>query len=192
MLEVLKANIKELYSMKIVSSNLTTQLKSCQEKLNKISSLLPIFFNTKQILEDAIPLLQACIRAQKQRSFNKLTGSKEYIFSASNCVTLTWEDAVDKIYEAEYDGLSPLNAQQLAIFPSVKDKCHWNGLACIPDYVTCREYGIDKDMKDTVSQVIHQLEEHFPVVCGQRTVLIDYTEMVLYPGLVHEIIMLRR
>ena len=65
------------------------------------------------------------IRAQRQRSFNELTGSKEYIFSASNYVSLTWEDAVDKIYEAEYDGLSPLNAQQLAIFPSIITGMGW-------------------------------------------------------------------
>jgi len=47
-------------------------------------------------------------------------------------------------------------------------------------------------MKDTVSQVIHQLEEHFPVVCiksGQHSVLIDYTEMVFKPGLVSEVMM---
>ena len=43
-LSILKQNLRELCSMKIVSSNLTVQLKSCQEKLCKISSLLPIFF----------------------------------------------------------------------------------------------------------------------------------------------------
>ena len=77
------------------------------------------------------------------------------------------------------NGLSPLNAQQLAIFPSLKDKCHWSGLACIPDYVICQEYDLDKDTEDTVNQVIHQLEEHSPVACiksGKRSVLI---EMVL-------------
>ena len=149
--------------MKIVSSNLTVQLKSCQEKLNKISSLLPIFFDTKRILEAAIPLLQGCIRAQKQRSFNKLTGSNEYVFSASNSVSLTWDAAMNTIYETV--GLSPLNAQQLALFPLLKDKCYRSGLVCIPDYVICQEYDLDKDMKDTVSHVVHQLEEHFPVVC---------------------------
>jgi len=79
-----------------------------------------------------------------------------------------WDVAVNKIYEAELLGnnsLSPLNGQQLAISPSLKDKCHWSGLACIPDYVICHEYDLDKNMKDTISQVIHQLEEHFPVVC---------------------------
>jgi len=48
-------------------------------------------------------------------------------------------------------------------------------------------------MKDTVSQVVHQLEEHFPVVCiksGQRSVLIDYTEMLFKPRLVSEAMML--
>lgn len=87
--------------MKIVSSNLTAQLKSCQEKLNKISSLLPIFFDTKQILEAIVPLLQGRIRAQRQRVSNGLTGSNEYVFSASNSVGLTWDAVIDKIFEAE-------------------------------------------------------------------------------------------
>ena len=182
--------------MKIVSSNLTVQLKSCQEKLCKISSLLPIFFDTKRVLEEAIPLIQACVRAQKQRSFNKATGSNEYIFSASNSISLTWDAAVDCLHDAEMldnNSFSPLNVQQLALFPSIKDKCHWNGLCCIPDYVICQEYDLDKDMKDTVSQVIQQLEQHFPVVCvknSQRYVLIDYTEMVFSPGLVHQVMVL--
>ena len=66
-------------------------------------------------------------------------------------------------------------------------------MACIPDYVICQEYDLDKDMKDTVSQVIHRLEDHFPVVyikSGKRSVLIDYTEMVFKPGLVSEVMML--
>ena len=45
-------------------------------------------------------------------------------------------------------------------------------------------------MNDTVSQVVHQLEEHFPVVfikSGQRSVLIDYAEMLFKPGLVSEV-----
>lgn len=91
------------------------------------------------------------------------------------------------------NSFSPLNVQQLALFPSIKDKCHWNGLCCIPDYVICQEYDLDKDMKDTMRQVIQQLEQHFPVVCvksGQRYVLIDYTEMVFRPGLVHQVMVL--
>jgi len=77
--------------------------------------------------------------------------------------------------------------QQLALFPSVKDKCHWNGLCCIPDYVICQEYDSDINMKDTISQAIQQIEQHFPVISvksGQCYVIIDYTEMMFTPGLV--------
>lgn len=192
----LKQNLRELCSMKVVSSNLTLQLKSCQEKLCKISSLLPIFFDTKRALEEAIPLIQACIRSQKQRSFNKATASNEYIFSASNCITLTWDAAVDCLHEAEVlndKPFSPLTVQQLALFSSIKDKCHWNGLCCIPDYVICHEYNLDINMKDAIGQVIQQLEQQFPVVSvksGERHVLIDYTEMIFNPGLVHQVMVL--
>ena len=64
---------------------------------------------------------------------------------------------------------------------------------CIPDYVICQEYDLDKDMKDTLSQVVLQLEEHFLAVCiksGQCSVLIDYTETVFQPRLVSEVMML--
>ena len=163
-LSILKQNLRELCGLKIVSCNLTIQLKSCQEKLSKTSSLLPIFFDTKCVLEETIPLIQACIRALKQRNFNKATGINEYVFSASNSIGLTWDVARDNLQDAEMldnNLFLPLNVQQLALFPSIKDKCHWNGLRCILDYVICQEYNLDKDMKSTVSQAIHQLEPHF-------------------------------
>jgi len=90
-------------------------------------------------------LLLYCKDALELKGKGILINSKEYVFSASNSVSLSV--AVDKIYEAELLGnnsLSPLNGQQLAIFPSLKDKCHWSGLACIPDYVICHEYYLDK------------------------------------------------
>jgi len=187
MLKVLK-KIKKLCSMKIVSSNLTAQLKSCQEKTEQdyFHQCCQSFLTQKGFWRmHAIPLLQGCI-AQRQRNFNKLTGSKEYMFSANNSVSPTWDVAVDKIYEAELLGnnsLSPLNGQQLAHHLKISaTEVDW--LVDIPDYVIRHEYDLDKNMKDAVSQVIHQLEEHFPVVCiksGQRSVLIDYTEMVFKP-----------
>jgi len=49
---------------------------------------------------------------------------------------------------------------------------------------------LDINMKDTISQVIQQIEQHFPVISvesGQRYVLIDYTEIMFTPGLVHQV-----
>jgi len=68
-LTTLKQNLRELSSMKIVSSNLTVQLKKSFVRFHHCCP----YFLTLNV--EAIPLLQACIRAQKQRSFNKATGT---------------------------------------------------------------------------------------------------------------------
>lgn len=85
----LSKGLSELAKMKVVTANLGVQLKSCQDKLNKMLFLLPSLFNAKYAMEQAIPSLQACIRAQKARKFRKLTGGDEYTFIASNMLSLT-------------------------------------------------------------------------------------------------------
>nr|XP_057936701.1 uncharacterized protein LOC131134966 [Doryrhamphus excisus] len=77
----LRDELIELSDMTTVSKNLATQLQSCQQKMNKMLAMLPTFFSVKEAIEKAIPLLQACVRSQKQRKFNKLTGQTMYKLS---------------------------------------------------------------------------------------------------------------
>ena len=138
-----------------MATNLTLQLQSCQAKLSKMTMLLPVFFDAKRTIEDIIPNLQGCIRAQKQRKFNKLTGGQQFVFLSNNSIGLTWDVAIDNLNEIEfsYSGtLFPMNAGQLKLFPVIKDRCHQDGMACIPDWIVCQVYDIDYSVKERVKE----------------------------------------
>lgn len=100
-IQELTQSLKELSSMKILTGNLGAQLKSCQDKLNKMLGILPVLFNTKSALEGAIDSLKPCVRAQKARQLNSLTANSEYKLITGNALGLTWENAVDKLSEME-------------------------------------------------------------------------------------------
>ena len=160
-------------------------------------SLLPCMFEFKHTMEEAIPTLQASVRAQKARKVKRLTGAGEYILVASNSLGLSWESAMSKLTEVESLGESskivPLSLQQLKAFPSIKDMCHHSGLRCIPRTVLQQQYDLKED--DTLKKVIQQLVDVFPllgVVKGAQFVLIDYTELVFNPNVVHELLTLKQ
>ena len=51
---------------------------------------------------------------------------------------LTWDVAIDNLNERELSNSAtsfPLNAGQLKLFPAIKDRCHKDGMACIPDWI---------------------------------------------------------
>ena len=94
---------------------------------------LPILFDTKATLEDAIQLLQPATRAQKYWQYNRQSGKPQYQFLASNSNLLDWMSAIDSIAEVETKvGMYPLTDDQLHHFPTIKDQCHHVGLECIP------------------------------------------------------------
>ena len=131
-MQSLKTELIELTRMRVVATNLTLQLQSCQAKLSKMT--LPAFFDTKRAIEDIIPNLQGCIRAQKQQKSNKLTGGQQFVFG------LTGDAAIDNLNEREFSNsatLFPLNAGQLKLLPAIKDRYHKDGMACIPDWIVC-------------------------------------------------------
>ena len=135
-MQSLKTGLTELTRMRVVATNLTLQLQSCQAKLSKMTLLLPAFFDAKRTIEDIIPNLQGCIRAQKQRKFNKLTGGQQFVFLSNNSIGLTWDVAIDNLNEIELSDsatLFLLNAGQLKLFPAIKDRCHKDGMVCILD-----------------------------------------------------------
>ena len=193
----LSVGLIQLSKLKVSYGHLGLQLQSCQQKLNKMMSLLPCMFESKHTMEEAIPTLQASVRAQKARKVKRLTGAGEYILVASNSLGLSWESAMSKLTEVESLGESskivPLSLQQLKAFPSIKDMCHHSGLRCIPRTVLQQQYDLKED--DTLKKVIQQLVDVFPllgVVKGAQFVLIDYTELVFNPNVVHELLTLKQ
>ena len=192
MIKKLRDELIELSDIKVVSKNLATQLQSCQQKMSKMLAMLPTFFSVKESIEKAVPLLQACIRSQKQRKFNKLTGQTMYKLFASNSLGMSWHDAMANIDDTEESGgqFFPLSAAQLKLFPSLKDACHHKGMCGIPSQLIITQYSIEVDI---VKEAVFQLLEFFPLLCvrkGKQYVLLDFTEIVLYPGLVHDILTL--
>ena len=188
-MQSLKTGLIELTKMRVVATNLTLQLQSCQAKLSKMVLLYSAFFDAKCAIEDIIPNLQGCIRAQKQRKFNKLTGGQQFVFA------LTWDVAIDNVNERELSNsatLFPLNAGQLQLFPAIKDRCHKDGMACIPNWIVCQVYDINYSMKERVKETIYRLIDHLPLVGIEKRhyVLIDYCEMIFHPSMVHEMMSL--
>ena len=194
----LKTGLLELSNMSVVTTTLAVQLRSCQEKLNKILSFLPNMFEAKSALERAIPYLQSCIHAQKQRKHCKLTGSGRYTFLASNSLGLSWKSAMDNISEVECSlcsELSPLNAKQLQKLPLIRDKCYYMGMECISDFVLQRELCIADVDICTLRNVVNQIVEFFPVLCvemGDKFILLDYTGLLLRPNIVHQLMTLNK
>ena len=147
-----------------MATNLALQLQSSQAKLSKMTLLLPVLFDAKHAIEDIIPDLQLCIRAQKQQKFNKLTGDQQFVFLSDNSIGLNWDVAIDNFNEIEFSNLGnlfPLNAMQLKLFPIIKDRCHKDGMACIPDWTVCQVYNTDYSAKEKVKETIYQLIDHF-------------------------------
>lgn len=191
----LKLRLRELAQLRVTVTSLATQLRSCQEKLDKITSLIPPLLETKFSLEKSIPCLQDSIRAQKQRKFNKLVGSTDYYLVASNSIHLSWEASLDSISELETScsNLFPLTTEQLKSFPSLKDSCHRLGLGCMPSEIIGQHYDIEREDNGKLKAVIDQLVESFPVLLLQKQhtlVLLDFTELQFRPGLVHELLTL--
>lgn len=200
-LSELKTSLCEVANIKVVTTNLANQLKSSQEKLLKMLMMLPVVFNSKDALEQAIPLLHGCIRAQKQRKSHKLSCGHDYTVVCSNTLGLSWDCALENIEELELKSgatssnvkFSPLNAEQLRFFTRLKDRCRHEGLICIPGVVLSKEYGILVDDKSRMQETVYQLIEFFPLLgvekCGYF-ILLDYTEIVNNPGLVNQVLML--
>ncbi|XP_071504199.1 uncharacterized protein [Diadema antillarum] len=183
-----------LAQLKVVSGNLGLQLKSCQQKLTKMLEMLPVLFNAKTALETAIDSLQASVRAQNARRFNRLTGNSEYKLLAGNSLGLSWEKAVEKITEMESNGdkslFDPLNAMQLYSFPSLKDMCHRSDMLGIPGHVLAEHF---KLTDDNLKNAVDELLDMFPLLCvarGGHYVLLDYVELVFRPNLVYEVLTL--
>ena len=191
----MRTGLVELAGMRVVATNLTLQLQSCQAKLSKMTMLLPVLFDAKCAIEDIIPNLQGCIRAQKQQKFNKLTGGQQFVFLSNNSIGLTWDVAIDNLNEIEFSNsgtLFPLNAEQLKLFSVIKDRCHRDEMACIPDWIVCQIYDIDYSVKERVKETIYELIDHFPPfgIENRHYVVIDYCEMVFHPNMVHEMMSL--
>jgi hypothetical protein len=93
-------------------------------------AMLPIFFDVKDDMEGAIPSIQACIRAQKQRKFNKLIGQTSYKLLVSNGLGMSWDNAIAKISDIGESGekFAPLSAGQVKLFPGIKDTRHHLGM----------------------------------------------------------------
>lgn len=186
----LKVDLIDLASLKIVAGNLSVQLKCCQEKLTKIMSLLPLLFDVKAAVDDAIGNLQCSVRAQKARKFNKKTGHGEYKFIASNSLTLTWQEAQEKINDMEPSSFSPLTKNQVTAFPWIKDMCHHKGLEVMSECLIRDQFSLSDDK---VKDAINQLVELFPLLLIQKAgyrILLDYTELVFCPDIVHELLTL--
>lgn len=80
---------------------------------------------------------------------------------------------------------------QLRAFPALKDSCHRSGLEAIPGYIVAQHYKLNDD--DQMRMAVDVLLEVFPLLCvlqGGRRFLIDYTELVFRPNLVHDILTL--
>ena len=190
----LKSELIALSQIKILTTNLSVQLKSCQQKMNKMMEMLPIFFNTKKATETAIYSLQCALRAQRCRKFNKLTGDGEYHFISSNSLSLSWEAACEKIAELECNDnligvFTPLTSAELKLFPGIKDRCHYLGFCGIPAQALLKHYqSLDYN---TIKPAVYQLLDFFPLLClekGKQYVLVDYTELQFRPNLVHELL----
>jgi hypothetical protein len=193
-LKDLVVGLKELSSIKVVTGNLGVQLKSCQDKLNKMLGILPNMFDVKTALEQAIDSIRPCVRAQKQRKFNKLTGNSEYKLLCGNALGLTWEKAIECLSEMESESddrhFVPLNLAQLLVFPTLKDSCHRTGMIGIPDFLVAQQYKLsDSDIKPAFDILL----DIFPLPCVQKGghhVLVDFTELIFKPGVVHELLTL--
>ena len=58
--------------------------------------------------------------------------------------------------------------------------------------MVCQVYNIDYSAKQKIKQTIHQLIDHFPLVCIEKGhyVLVDYCEMAFHSGIVSEMMSL--
>ena len=201
----LRKSLIEISNIKIISNNLSVQLKSCQDKLTKILNIIPVLFNTKKALDNAIPYLQSALRAQKQRKFNKLKSGNEYNLLCSNTLGLSWDTALENMKELALNysktgggscnnvNFYPLNLEQLETFPNLKDKCHHEGLNCIPGYIIAIEYNVPVGDVFQLKAIVHQLLEHFPLLCVNKNkhfVLLDYTEIIFNPGIISQVLTL--
>lgn len=194
-IETLKIGLKNLAETKVLTTNLSVQLRSCQEKLQKMMSLLPSLFSCKEAMEAAIPNLQGAVRAQKQRKFNKLTGNAQYTLISSNSLGLSWEDATEKISLIEESGdnrvFTPLSSEQLKHFLNIRDQCYQLDYCGIPAKALVEYYGLTETTK--LKEAILQLVDVFPLLCvhsGTQYVLIDFHEMVFRPNMVAELLQL--
>ena len=110
----------------------------------------------------------------------------------ANSLTLTWDAATDGLDELEVSAapFSPLNVDQVRKFLLLRDSCHSAGMGCVPGEELKREYSLSDEV---VEDAAMQLIELFPLLgvqCGKRLVLVDYTELVFRPNLVHELLTL--
>ena len=193
----LHAGLVELSNVKTVSNNLVLQLSSVQEKLNKMLALVPGFVDAKAAFERAIPGLQAAIRSQRQRKFDTLTGRSTYVFTGGNAIGLSWDQSLEKLIDVESKGkdedvFTPLSADKLKSFPHIVDMCHRKGMCGIPGFVVAEHVQLNL-ADDAFRAVITQLLDVFPLLCvhsGSKYVLVDVTELVFRPGLVHELLTL--
>ena len=184
----LKRGLLQLSELKVITGNLSVQLKSSQDKLNKMLFLLPVLFQSKEAMEDAVTNLQASVRAQKARKFNNKTGHGDYTLVSGNSLTLSWDKAEENIAEMEASDFSPLTLTQVRAFPSIKDICHRQGMDAIPAFVIQEQFQLTDDkVKDAVCQLV----ELFPLLLiqkGDNRVLLDFVELVFRPDIVHEVL----
>lgn len=177
----LKCGLIELSQSKVITRNLAVHLKSCQAKMNKMLSLLPLLFDSKQDMEDVVTNLQSSVRAQKARRFNKQTGTKEYNLLSGNSLSLTWEHAIENITDMDAEDFSPLTVSQIRAFPGIKDMCHRQGMEAIPQFIIQDQFQLTEDkLKDG----IYLLVDLFPLLLiekGHQRVVLDYVELVFRP-----------
>ena len=145
---MLKQKLQELCDIKVLTSSLSIQIRSCQEKLIKMLEMLPCLFSSKSAMEEALKSLQTSIRAKKHRKFKNMT-AVDYTIHASNSLGLSWSEVVDKIVEAETGSeghyFNPLTSEQLKNFVNIQDHCYQMNYCGIPGKrVLCEEYRIQE------------------------------------------------
>ena len=196
-LGILTTDLSDLAHIEVVTTTLTAQVKSAQEKLNKMLLLLPVMFSVKDALEKAIPKLQGGIRAQKQRKFDKLSGTGQFMFVGGRSMELSWEKCLGILAEVECSGrtesaFTPLSADQLKTFPDVVKMCHRQGMCGIPSKIVFDHYKLALG-NNVLRDIMYQLVDVFPLMCVERSsqyVLVDVTELVFRPGFVHDLLSL--
>jgi hypothetical protein len=193
-IEQIKQNLVELSAMTVLTTNLSVQIKSCQEKLLKMLALLPGLFSCKSILDNALMRVQSAVRAQKSRRLKKLTISSNYVIHVSNSLGLSWDEAIDKLCEVESIGglqcLKPLSLEQMRYFINIRDLCTRMNFCGVPSKVLIEQYDLAKDL---VREVVQQLVEFFPLLCvqsGESYVLVDLHELLFHPNFVHQLLTL--
>ena len=167
-LEGLRCGLTALASVKTGAANLMVAMKSIQEKRSKLHEILPVLFLVKELMEKAIPMIKSALRAQKQRKLNKLTCKDDYQLVCGNGLGMTWDAAMENTSSTETSGVSaiftPLSADQLKAFITLKDLCYSKGMCGIPSHTVCDFYNLPNDMH-TIHAVMYQLIEVFPLLC---------------------------